>query len=313
MMNNQPLREPAPLPAQIVSALSGIIRRTRRLVLLRGLCASCAAGIGAFLLIMLLDASVTLLAPWPRWLMTILAYSAWVGATFWYLIHPLTRSFTLAGVAHLIETHHPERQERISSAVQLLSSRDLPSIRGSETLIAALTEEAVREAVTLQPHQEISFRSAIPFAAAAAIVLTVLATLYLVLPRQTAFLLARATAPFLNLPNVQAIDLVVEPGSTLVAAGSSLRISMRTENRAVTLAQLRQVDRQGHETITAMHGLPVLTNQTTRRFAVTLPNVLNDFQYRVHAGDALSQYFTIRVSIPPVIAPEPSVHSPVRM
>jgi hypothetical protein len=41
-------------------------------------------------------------------------------------------------------------QERLSSAVELLSSRDLPSIRGSEALIAALTEEAVRDAGVLQ-------------------------------------------------------------------------------------------------------------------------------------------------------------------
>lgn len=292
---------PPPLPAQIVMALSGLIRRTRRLVLLRGLCASCTAGIGAFLLIMLLDAGVTLLEPWPRWLMTGLAYSTWVGATIWFLIRPLMHAFTLAGIARLIETHHPELQERISSAVQLLSSRDLPSIRGSDTLIAALTEEAVREAVAIQPRREISFRGAIPFVVAAVLVVGVLATAYLVRPRQTGFLLARAAAPFLNLPNVQAMDLVIEPGDTLIAAGSSLQVSLRTANPVVTSARLRQVDRQGHESVIDMVALPPVTNQPGRRFTVTLPGVMNDFRYRVHAGDALSRYFTARVATPPVI------------
>jgi len=289
------------LPEQIVTALGGIIQRTRRLVIIRGVCASCAAGIGAFLLIMLLDASVTLLEPWPRWLMTILAYAVWAAATIWFLIRPLTHSFTLAGVARLIETHHPELQERISSAVELLNSRDLPSIRGSETLIAALTAEAVRGAITLQPRREISFRSAIPFVVATAVVLIALAALCLVQPRQAGFLLARATAPFLNLPNVQAIDLIVEPGDTLVAAGSSLQVSLRTANPAVTSAQLRQMNRQGQETVTAMILLPALTNQPGRRFAVSIPAVTSEFQYRVHAGDALSKYFTVHVAIPPVI------------
>ncbi|MEI6168581.1 MAG: hypothetical protein WCS52_15465, partial [bacterium] len=292
---------PPALPAEIVTALSGLIRRTRRLVILRGLCASCAAGIGAFLLIMLLDAGVTLLDPWPRWLMTGLAYSTWVGATIWFLIRPLMHAFTLAGIARLIETHHPELQERISSAVQLLSSRDLPSIRGSDTLIAALTAEAVREAVTIQPRREISFRGAIPFVVAALLVLGVLAASYLVRPRQTGFLLARAAAPFLNLPNVQAMDLVIEPGDTLIAAGSSLQVSLRTANPVVTSARLRQVDRQGHESVIDMLALPPLTNQPGRRFTVTLPSVMNDFRYRVHAGDALSRFFTARVATPPVI------------
>lgn len=300
-MNHSPLSETTPLPATIVAALNNLIGRTRRLVILRGLCASCAAGIGAFLLIMLLDASVTLLAPWPRWIMTLLAYATWAGATLWFLIRPLTHSFTLAGIARLIETHHPELQERISSAVQLLSSRDLPSIRGSDTLIAALTEEAVRETLTLQPRQEISFRSAIPFVIATAVVLTVLTALCLIRPRETGFLLARATAPFLNLPNVQAVDLVVDPGDTLVAAGSSLQISLKTANTAVSFARLRQMDRQGHETVTDMMALPALTNQPGRRFAVTLPRIPSEFQYRVHAGDALSRYFTVRVATPPVI------------
>ena len=301
MMNHAPKHEPTPLPEQIVAALSGIIQRTRRLVILRGVCASCATGIGAFLLIMLLDASVTLLEPWPRWLMTILAYAVWAAATIWFLIRPLTHSFTLAGVARLIETHHPELQERISSAVELLNSRDLPSIRGSETLIAALTAEAVSEAVTLQPRQEISFRSAIPFVVAMGVVLIALAALCLVQPRQAGFLLARATAPFLNLPNVHAIDLMVEPGDTLVAAGSSLQVSLRTVNPAVTSAQLRQMNRQGRETVTAMIQLPALTNQPGRRFAATIPSVASEFRYRVHAGDALSKYFTVNVAIPPVI------------
>jgi len=301
LINNAPIDKPLPLPAPIVAALSRLIRRTRHLVIIRGLCASCAAGIGAFLLIILLDASITLLSPWTRWIMSALAYLTWASTTFWFLIRPLTITFTLTGIARLIEIHHPELQERISSAVQLLSSRDIPSIRGSETLIAALTEEAVHEVGTIHPRQEISFRSAMPFAIAATGVIAVLFILWLTWPQQTGFLLARATAPFLNLPNVQAIDLVVEPGDTLVAAGSSLQVSVRSAHTAVTSARLRQVDRNGYETLTDMVALTTSTNQPGRRFAITLPNVLNEFRYRVHAGDALSQYFTVRVAIPPVI------------
>lgn len=300
-MKNSPHYEPASLPGPIVAALNRLIQRTRRLIFLRGLCTSCAAGIGAFLVIMFLDASLTLLSPWPRWIMSILAYSIWVAATAWFLIRPLTHSYTLTGIARLIEIHHPELQERISSAVQLISSKDIPSIRGSETLIAALTEEAIREVGTIQPKQEISFRSAVPFVVAAGVVLGVLAILCLGWPRETRFLLARATAPFLNLPNVQAFDLVVEPGNTLVAAGSTMQISLRTANAAVTTARLRQEDRQGRETVTTMLAQPAATNQPGRRFSVTLPDVQAGFRYRVHAGDALSQYFTVRVAIPPVI------------
>jgi hypothetical protein len=301
MKSDTHLDESPALPESIVQALRQLIRRARHLMVLRGVCASCAAGLGAFLVIMLIDAGFTLLARWPRWLMTVMAYAAWAGALFWFLIRPLARSFTLTGIARLIEAHHPELQERLSSVVQLLSSRDVAAIRGSEVLIGALTEEAVRDAVTLRPKHEISFRGAMPFAIAAGLVLTLLAALWLVKPRQTRFLLARAAAPFLNLPNVYAADLVVEPGDALIASGSRLRISIRTANPAVTSARLRVWDRRGHETVTDMVAVPPETNLPGRCFAVTRPAVLTGFRYRIHAGDALTRYFTVRVAIPPVI------------
>ncbi len=301
LMNAYRHDKPATLPDPIVAALNNLIRRARHLTLLRGLCASCVAGIGAFLLIMLLDATVTLLAAWPRWTLTLLAYAGWACTTYGFLIRPLTRTFTLAGISRLIETHHPEFQERISSAVQILASKDLPSIRGSDTLIAALTEEALRRAITLKPRQEISFRTVIPLVAIAAILISILTTLCLLRPHQTGFLLARATAPFLNLPNVQAADLIIEPGDTMVAAGTSLQISLHTANPAVKSAKLLLVNRNNRETTS--HPIPLIAslNQSGRHFAITLPAVQGEFRYRIHAGDALSRYFTVRVALPPVI------------
>ncbi len=301
MNADTPLDGSLVLPASIIQALRRLIGRARCLIMLRGLCAAWAAGVGAFLVIMSIDAGFTLLARWPRWVMTGTAYSIWAGSLFWFLIRPLARSFTLAGIARLIEAHHPELQERLSSVVELLGSRDVPSIRGSDVLIGALTEEAVRDAVRLKPQHEISFRAAIPFAVTAGLVLALLAAVWLARPRQTRFLLARAVAPFLNLPNVYAADLHVEPGDTLIASGSRLRISIQAASPAVTSARLRQRDRLGRETVTDMVAVPASTNGTGRTFAVTLPAVLTGFQYRIHAGDALTRYFTVRVAIPPII------------
>jgi hypothetical protein len=285
----------------MITALNELIRRERNVLIVRGVCASCTAGIGAFLIVMFLDSTLVLLQDWPRWTLTLSAYACWAGVTGWYLVRPLTRSFTLTGMARLIETHHPELQERISSAVELLASQDMPSIRGSETLIQALTEEAVRETATLRPRKEISFRSAMPFGIAAVLVIAIISGLSVALPRQTGFLMARAVAPFLNLPNVRAVDVVVEPGDTLVAAGSSLQINVKTRNPAVTFARLRMMDFEKNERVADMIAMPAASNQTSRSYSVTLPEVLREFRYRVQAGDAVSRYFTVRVAVPPVI------------
>jgi hypothetical protein len=293
--------QPRSLPGPIIMALNQLIRRARNLIIIRGVCASCAAGLGAFLVVMLFDAVLTLLVAWPRWVLSLSAYACWAGTTYWYLVRPLARSFSLTGIARLIENHHPELQERLSSVVELLASKDIPSIRGSEVLIQALTEEAVRGAVSLRPRHEISFRRAIPFGMAAGLMVAVLTGLGLVMPRQTGFLMARAAAPFLNLPNVRAVDLVVKPGDALVAAGGSLEISLQTLNPVVSFARLRMTDSQGRETVADMLALPVASNRTDRCFAVTLPGVLNEFRYRVQAGDAVSRFYTVRVAVPPVI------------
>ena len=291
----------APLPVTIAKALGKLIRRARQLMVIRGLCATCAVGIGTLLTMMLIDAQFTFLACWPRYLMAVTTYSAWIGSAYWSLIRPLKRSFTLTGIARLIETQHPEFHERISSVVQLLNSKEAPATRGSDVLIGALTEEAVRDALALKPRREISFQGAVPFLATAGTAALLLATLWMANPGQTRFLMARAVAPFLNLPNVQAADILVNPGDTLITSGSRLRISIQTSNAVVTSARLLREDRQGHETGTDMVAVTAMTNTPTRGFAVTLPAVSSGFRYRIQANTALTRYFTVRVAIPPVI------------
>jgi hypothetical protein len=114
--------QPRSLPGPIIMALNQLIRRARNLIIIRGVCASCAAGLGAFLVVMLFDAVLTLLVAWPRWVLSLSAYACWAGTTYWYLVRPLARSFSLTGIARLIENHHPELQERLSSVVELLAS-----------------------------------------------------------------------------------------------------------------------------------------------------------------------------------------------
>ena len=300
MMNGSWNNASGTLPDPIVLTLRRFIRRIRRLIVLRGLCATAAVAGTALLLVMGIDASLTLFAQWPRWILSLLVYAVTILSCGWFLVRPLARSFTLAGAARLIEAHHPELQERISSVVELLTSQDLPSLRGSEVLIAALTQEAVRDAGIVQPRREVSFRIALPYVVTTAAVLVVFAGLWLGKPRQTSFLLARAVAPFLNLPNVYATDLAVEPGDVLVAEGSHVQIAVNVANPAVTSSRLRTTERDGQENLSEMVLVPA-TNTTGKRFVVALPGVARSFRYRVHAGDALSRYYTVKVSVPPII------------
>lgn len=295
-----PARSPT-LPDPLASALRRLTRRARCLIVLRGGCASLAAGAGAFLIVMLIDLQFAVLSPWSRWSMTAAACAVSAGALGWYLIRPLARSFTLTGIARLIEQQHPELQERLSSAVELLGSADNPALRGSDDLIGALAGEAAREAAGLRPEREISFRTAFPAAAAAAIVLAILGAMAWGAPRQTRLLFTRAAAPFLNLPNAGGTGLTVQPGDALVAAGSSLTISLRTADAPVPPVRLRRQDGEGRETIADMLAATGGSNPADRVWVATVSNVLDGFRYRIQAGEALSRAFTVRVAAPPAL------------
>ena len=148
MTTNATINAAGSLPDPIIQTLRRMVRRVRLVIALRGLFAVAAVAAGA--LLMAVEYAVTIRADWPRWVLSIAAVGAIAFTLLWFLVRPLARSLTLTGVARAIETRHPELHERISSAIELLSSPDAPALRGSEALIAALAVEATRDARGVQ-------------------------------------------------------------------------------------------------------------------------------------------------------------------
>ncbi|MCC6227465.1 MAG: hypothetical protein IT195_13815, partial [Microthrixaceae bacterium] len=214
------------IPEEIAATLRGLIYRMRRVILLRGLCTVAAVWIVALLGGMAVDAGLVLFSQWTRWLLALCFYGCVGWAVLRFILKPLSTTFSLAGIARVIEMHHPELQERISSAVELITSRDDPGIRGSDALIAELVREAQADALLVRPRQEISLKALRRPVAVAAGAFVILLALTVAWPRQTVRLALRTSAPFLNLPNVRAADLVVEPGDTVLCAGERLRVNV---------------------------------------------------------------------------------------
>lgn len=287
------------VPGVLAATLTRLIHRARAVIVLRGVAATLVVAIGAVLIVMGIDAGVTLFSAAARWALSLLVYAATGAAGVAFLIHPLARSFTLEGAARLLESRHPELQERISSTVELLTSRDGPEVRGSDALIAALAEEAVHDAQRIPVQAEVPLRVARPALIGVLAVGAILLGLLSVRPRQTVFLLARATAPFLNLPNLSAEGLEVEPGDVLVPDGASLQITLRARHGTVPWARLRVARAEARETEVAMMPLPGEVGG--RAYVVRLPQLTRSFRYRIQAGDALTRYYTVRVAPPPQI------------
>lgn len=290
----------ATLPDQIVWALRELIRRRRTAIVIRGLCATAGASGLALLCVMALDAAMVLFSAWPRWTLS----GAWAAVTllaaYVTILLPLAKSFTLTGMARIIEGRHPEMHERISSALQLLSSPDRPELRGSDQLIAALAVQATTEALALQPRREITLAAAKPFAIAAGAALAILMILFIAWPDRTRQLFVRAIAPGANLPNIQAADLLVQPGSITIAQGSRLQVQATVKDARAKSAEFRWVDANAAEHIEPMASLGAQDQEP--RFTFTCTPASSSFRYRVRAGDALSAYYEVQVVPPP--APE---------
>jgi hypothetical protein len=287
-------RTPDRVPQEIARTLRRLIWRTRMVLALRGVGAVAALVLSLLLAVMAVDAWVVIFDARVRYALSLSALGLTGLGALWLLARPLARSLSMEGIARAIEAHHPELQERISSAVELLSSRDMPEVRGSEVLIAALAEEAGEDVRAIRPAQEITLRPARPALGLGVSLAAVLGALLLVWPTKTPRLLLRAVAPHLNLPNVRAEDLTVVPGDAVVARGESLRVTASVDEPAVRSAQVRIPAPDGTEAAVPM--ARVFDPQARApRFRFSFPAAQESFRYRIHAGDALSRYYSVKV------------------
>ncbi len=291
------------VPEPIVQALTALVRRGRRVILLKGLAGTLAVALGSLMLVMAADRVMTTYDAWPRWLMTAGFWLLTALAAAGLIVRPLARSFTLSGIARVIEQRHPELQERISSAVELLTSEDGPELRGSDVMIAALAAEAVQDASRVQARREVSLAPAWPFLVTAAVSLTLLAALAVLWPGKTMRSVARAFAPWANISKFTERQIAVTPGDTLIQQDAPLRVTARFADQQVTAARLRLLDAAGQEEIVYPMTLIDRDSHDRPTFAFTCPPAAADYQYRVHAaGDDPSRYYSVSVAPRPRVA-----------
>ena len=289
------------LPTPIESTLRKLIWRVRAAIVLRGVLATLAAALIGILAAMGIATKWLIIEPWQAYLLTGLWLAAAAAAAYFMLLRPLARSFTLAAIARVVEARHPELQERISSTVELLSTSDAPAIRGSESLIRALAAEASSDARSVRPRKEISFRRARPFLYTFAAACAVIAALLASFGGDAGRLLAKTVMPTLNLPNLYAGDLKVttDPPGRVLPEGGRLEVIAAVTNpgvrRKLRSTEFRLARDAGPDRLFEMPALP------DGSFGYTTPPLSRSIRFRVRAGDALSEYFEVKVVPRPAV------------
>ena len=288
------------LPAPIQDKLGSMIRRVRRLLFIRGLCAILAVALACLLTIMLIDASVTLFSSTSRWVLSLSGLGLTLVAAWWFLLRPLSRRFTLTQMARIIEIRHPELQERVSTAVELLSSNDPESIKGSEELIGAVVDSAIIDVEAVDPKTEFKLARTAKFASIALALALVISGALIIWPTQSWTLLQRAVAPFLDIGNAYADSLIVEPGDIRIAKGETVTISVSAKNMKLKRAEIRRLLKDGSDSVERMT-LDSEGDDGTKQFFISFPAVEEDFTYRLRAGLALTRYYEVTTVVPPAI------------
>ncbi len=286
------------LPPELTAQLTRMIRRVRVILLTRGLLAVAAVAVGAVLAIMAIDAAVVLYHPAVRWAFS-LAGLGLAAATAWtMLVLPLSRPLTITRMARVLETRHPDMQERISSAIELAEHGGAEAERASAELVKLLTQDAKADLAGVHPQHEFTVRTIKPFLTAAACALVVLGLLFAVWPKQSWLLFLRALAPQREFDTLQASALEVKPGDIMLLAQTPLRFEVKAPERHGLRAEIHFQRADGHRAVERMKRLSAQGAETVV-FELDIPSVDESFEYRVRYGTGYTRPYTVAVVAAP--------------
>ena len=273
----------------IQQLLDRVRARWRSLVLLDVTTRAAVAGAGVIATALVLS-YWTSRAPVALAVIGLLALVAGVATLIW-AAWPARQVPSDRKVARFIEERDPSLDERLVSAVNVVTVRD-PDARPG--LAAAMVRDAAK-AAALVDARSIVPGEAIRRRATRAAVASALLIVMLFAARHSARQAWDAVALML-FPS--RIVLEVTPGNTRVQAGSGLTVQARlVGNRAPVVAQLLRAASGSEE------WQPIeMETDGQGRFRLSLPSLTTSFRYKVLAGSAASPVFDVAVVRAPRVA-----------
>ncbi|MBP5226224.1 MAG: hypothetical protein J6336_02450 [Kiritimatiellae bacterium] len=290
------------LPRELKSRLARMIARVRWVLFIRGIFAVLAVAVVGILAVMAIDAAVVLIHPAARWGLS-LAVAVMTLLTAWTaLIRPLCQKLSLTRIARILETRHPELQERISSTIELCEHGDNDtSIRASKELLDLLAQEARTDITGIRTHHEFTWRSARPFFTALFLSGAILTAVLFLWPKEGWLLFRRAVEPFREFDTIEALAIRIHPGDRTFLSGMPVRFEVEAPFRRGYRAEILFSFPDKTERTERMLDTTDAKERKTATFALELPNVTRSFVYRIRYGNAFTLPYTIRVVDPPAL------------
>ncbi|MBQ1568324.1 MAG: hypothetical protein IIZ70_00290, partial [Kiritimatiellae bacterium] len=288
----------AQLPKEISSKLKAAARRVRRIVLVRGLCATIAVFTVAILIVMAVDAMVVIFSPFVHWGLWLAVVAATVVTAWRTIVQPLSIPLTPARIAALVEANHPELEERLSSVVELLGMGQ--ELKASARLMEVLAQDAVTDVRKVSVRKDFSARTVKPRFLAALIAISIVALLVLAFPRAMSRLIIRAVIPTAEVDNVYADALKVTPGDAVILQGTPFTVQLAVESGYPSRAYVRTRGMESRsETAERMTQTSAEGGGGPTYYSFSYPLVQKSFAYRVHCGSALTREFKVKALAAP--------------
>ena len=301
-MNDFNLWEKVKLPPELLERLNAMIRRIRLLQLARGILATAGVALASILVVMGVDAALVIYSDSVRLCLSLAALAITLLTAYISIWRPLADRITPVRMARIVETRHPELQERISSALELLGAGGGAAAEGSGQLLEILASDAASDISGVSAKSEFRGATLRPVVISAAVVFAVMAIVFIVWPRQSALLFARAVAPGAPLGNLASCGFSVAPGDVTIVEGESILFTLTAPGENGSRAELC-IERKGEplsvERLQQRFGL----DDSEAVFELEMPAVRDSFRYRMRLGNALTRYYTVTAVPPPAHGP----------
>ncbi len=278
-----------PLDPVVVHRLQQFARRRKMLLAARGL----SAGLCTFLLCLGMAALVDwywLLTDPQRWLLSACVYfptllAAWLACGRQLLTAPHSKD-----IAIHVEQTAPQLREKLLAAVEL-SADDPASLHDSPMFRSLLQGEVATHMGRVRASSVLPFRLVARWTIAAAVIAAVFLMLLAAPDPRFRQLAARAVLPMANLARVSRVQVKIlepVPHSLLLPEDEAVAVMIQTSGGTVRTAVLES------RSDTAGLVRYDMQPQPESRFSANLPLEHGDVEYRILAGDAITQWHRIQ-------------------
>ena len=280
------------LPKNVAAYLRNARRRTNRLRRGRAVAAVLTLALAGLALAMAVDAAATIFDDLWRWSLSLAVYLTVAGGALFAGVWLIRRRPSLPQLAREADARHPELQERLATLVDVVAREKRGEATGaSDALLALLAREADAQMEAYDCRREFPMGSIFRWLLPAFVLMLLFAGAWWQRPELTRCLAQRVLTPWVDMGNLHADRLRVEPGDLTVVAGTNIAISVTATADFGSRASIR-ISRWTGQGWDRERVAPMDTNGV---FETVADLAEPRWRYRVNLGPAISRHYEVHV------------------